>query len=213
MRTRLGLLLVTAALIGGSAAPVRDRDIPTSVDVIRQVNIARASPDDLARLIRGLEPNFKGNVYHDRTLPAGLVTIEGPRAYQDAATYLSGRPPVPPVEMSNILNEAALAHVLEQGPLGTTGHFSADGTGPGGRVKRLGGDVFVAEAVTYGPFDAEGVVRQLAVDDGVRDRGHRHILFSPEYHYAGAACGPHKTFGEMCVVEFSATPNGAPKAP
>ena len=58
-----------------------------------------------------------------------------------------------------------------------------------------------------------GGIEGAPIDDGVRDRGHRHIMFSPEYHYAGAACGPHKTFGEMCVIEFAATPNGAPKAP
>lgn len=132
MKTRLGLLLAIAIVAGGSASPVRDIDVPTSVEVITQVNIARAGPSDLAARLRGLEPSFRGNVYRDRTLPGGLVTIEGPAAYEDAANALSGHVPVPPVQMSDILNQAARAHVLEQGPLGTTGHFSADGTGPAG---------------------------------------------------------------------------------
>jgi uncharacterized protein YkwD len=210
MALRPGLLLAAAALTAGSATPVQRHEVPTAVQVITQIDIARANPAGYADLLRDLAPRFRGNIYRDKDIPDGLITNEGMAAVNDAATWISGRSALPPVEPSDLLSAAARVHVLEQGPLGTTGHFSPDGSGPGARLKKLGGDMFVAETITYGASTAEAVVRQLAVDDGVRDRGHRHILFSPEYRYAGAACGPHKVYGTMCVVEFARTPNGAP---
>lgn len=213
MKTRLCLLPAAAMLSAPPSVPLRDHDVPAAVDVIKQIDIVRQNPSDYAKALTELGPRFRGMVYRDKDLPNGLVTHEGMAAVNDAATWLSDRTPVQPVQMSDILNQAARVHVVEQGPLGTVGHFSPDGSGPGQRVKKLGGDVYVAEMIAYGAPTAEAVVRQLTVDDGVRDRGHRHILFSPEYRYAGAACGDHTVFGTMCVVEFSATPNGAPATP
>lgn len=209
---RLGLVLATV-LLTGSAAPAMRDDWPSPVQVIDAINIARASPLNYADALKDLQPRFQGNLYRDRDYRDGLITNEGFAAVSDAITELSSRAPVQPVQMSDILNQAARKHVEEQGPLGTTGHQSPDGKGPGQRLVELGGDRYVAEMIAYSAPSADAVARMLAVDDGVRDRGHRHILFSPEYHYAGAACGPHKLFGEMCVVEFSATPNGAPVTP
>ncbi len=209
---RLGLLLA-AALLTGSAAPMTREDPPTPVQVIDAINIARANPSGYADHLKDLEPNFHGVIYRDRDYRDGLMTNEGFAAMSDAIIELTKHAPVPPVQISDILNQAARKHVEEQGPLGTTGHQSPDGEGPGQRLVELRGDRYVSEMIAYGAPTAEAVVRNLAVDDGVRDRGHRHIMFSREYAYAGAACGPHKVFGEMCVVEFSATPNGAPKAP
>ena len=204
--TRVFLLLAAALL--SAAAPLREP--PTAVQVIGAINIARASPPNYADYLRDLRPRFNGKIYRDKEIPNGLVTTEGFTAFDDASTWLSGRSAVPLVQPSDLLNAAARVHVLEQGPLGTLGHFSPDGSGPGARLKRLGGDIYVAEIISYGAPSAEAVVRQLAVDDGVRDRGHRHILFSAEYLYAGAACGPHKLYGTMCVVEMARTANGAP---
>lgn len=206
MMARLCLLL-GAGMLAGSAPT---RDVPTSVDVISSVNLARAAPSNYADLLSDLRPNYKGNIYRDREIRNGLITQEGVKALDEAVIHLRGLEAVPVVQRSDLLDSAALAHVLEQGPRGGIGHLSADGSGPRDRIRRLGGDVYIAETITYGAPSAAAVVRQLTIDDGVRDRGHRRIMFSAEYRYAGAACGPHKTFGTMCVIEFSKTSNGAP---
>jgi uncharacterized protein YkwD len=206
---RLVLLLATA-LLGGSAVRQPTRDLPTPVQVVDAINIARSSPVDYADYLKNLGPRFDGNLYRDREMPGGLVTAEGMAALNDAAGWLAKRGAVPPLQISDLLNAAARVHVLEQGLLGTIGHFSADGSGPGARLKRLGGDIYVAEIISYGMPSAEAVMRQLAVDDGVRDRGHRHILFSAQYLHAGVACGLHKIYGTMCAVELARTANGAP---
>jgi uncharacterized protein YkwD len=44
----------------------------------------------------------------------------------------------------------------------------------------------------------------LIIDDGVTDRGHRKNIFSRAFGTAGAACGPHPRFGNVCVIDFAA---------
>ena len=63
----------------------------------------------------------------------------------------------------------------------------------------------MAEVISFGPEDAASVIIDLVVDDGVRNRGHRKILLDPGYRVAGAACGPHKTFRVVCVIDFADT--------
>ena len=73
-------------------------------------------------------------------------------------------------------------------------------------MERRGGGRYVAEVITYGSRTAADVVRQLVVDDGVPDRGHRTILFDPEFRFAGVACAPHPEYREACVVALARTP-------
>jgi hypothetical protein len=47
------------------------------------------------------------------------------------------------------------------------------------------------------------VVIDLIVDDGVKDRGHRHNIFDPLAKVVGVACGRHDTYGYMCVMDFA----------
>jgi uncharacterized protein YkwD len=42
------------------------------------------------------------------------------------------------------------------------------------------------------------------VDDGVSDRGHRDNLLDPRWTVAGVACGPHREYEQMCVMDYAA---------
>jgi uncharacterized protein YkwD len=61
----------------------------------------------------------------------------------------------------------------------------------------------VAENMAFGENPARQVVIQLLVDDGVPDRGHRATILDPSYRVAGAACGPHARYRQMCVIDFA----------
>ena len=61
----------------------------------------------------------------------------------------------------------------------------------------------MAEDLAYGPATAIDVVRELIIDDGVRDRGHRKAIFLPALRVVGVACGPHAAYGTMCAIDFA----------
>jgi len=63
----------------------------------------------------------------------------------------------------------------------------------------------MAEDISYGYASPREVVLQLIVDSGVPGRGHRNNIFNPVFRQAGVACGPHRVYGAMCVVDFAGT--------
>jgi uncharacterized protein YkwD len=61
----------------------------------------------------------------------------------------------------------------------------------------------MAENIAYGENPARAVVIQLLVDDGVRDRGHRDNILDPKWTIEGVACGPHRDYRQMCVMDYA----------
>jgi len=201
-------LLLLAALLPASAAPMVRTGLED--EVLGKINFVRTHPGEFADQLATYRSYFRGLEVHEPGNPVTMITREGVTAVDDAIAQLRAQSPLPPLMPSDLLSLAARDHALEQGPLGTTGHNSVDGGGPGQRVKRRGGDIYVAETISYGSDTADDVVRQLIVDDGVKGRGHRRIILSLEYHYAGAGCGPHAHFRAMCVIDFGRTADGKP---
>lgn len=178
--------------------------------VLAQINAARADPRAYAEKLRVYRGYFDGAVVY---LPGdynGILTREGTVVVDETIAFLDRQEPLPPLTRADILALAAVDFSREQGAIGARGHRGADGSDPGVRVKRRGGDVFVGEAIAYGFDDAEQVVRQMIVDDGVPDRGHRRLLFDSKLKFAGIGCGPHSKMEHICVVDVSATRDGRP---
>jgi uncharacterized protein YkwD len=176
--------------------------------VIAEINFARANPKTYARRLREYRKGFEGRIVRYPGNPDGLRTSEGVAAVDEAIRFLERQKPLGPVEPSRLLARAAADHVAEQGPRGVTGHASRTGERVADRVRKHGGGTYVAENITYGPPSAMEVVRQLIVDDGVKGRGHRRIVYSPEFQFAGAGCGIHKVYRRMCVIVFGRTAEG-----
>jgi hypothetical protein len=44
----------------------------------------------------------------------------------------------------------------------------------------------------------------------VPSRGHRKLLFTGDFRFAGVGCAEHRRFQHICVVDLSSTANGAP---
>lgn len=205
------LRYIVCVVVAGVAPMLSaNSDVPGLEDqVLDRINHVRQDPGAYAERLRSLRQHFVGKTLYLPGQPRGLVTQEGVEAVDEAIGFLKTQSPSPPLSRGELLDLAAREHVVVQGSLGTRGHFSPDGASPGDRVQRRGGGKLVGEEISYGYANADDVVRQLVVDDGVPDRGHRELLFNRELRYAGVGCGSHSQYGHMCVIDVSRTRTGA----
>jgi uncharacterized protein YkwD len=206
---------LTAALCACSIANANAAPSDGGIEdgVLDQINYARAHPQEYAEQLRAYLGWFDGHIVFEPGDANGTITREGPSAVDEAIAFLEQQAPLPPLSPGEVLALAARDHADAQGPSGATGHVSFDGAGPGQRVKRHGGDIYVGETITYGPGDPQAVVRSLIIDDGVPGRGHRAAVFSNAYRFAGVGCRTHARYRVVCVVDYAETPDGNPMQP
>lgn len=176
--------------------------------LLERINAVRANPRAYADQLRAYRSYFDGEIVYVPGDYNGVLTKEGVAVVDETIAFLERQLPLPPLAPAQVLTLTAMDYSREQGALGARGHVGADGSQPGERVKRHGGGIFVGEAIAYGSNDAEEVVRQMVVDDGVPDRGHRKLLFDKNFRFAGIGCGPHARMDHICVVDLSATADG-----
>jgi hypothetical protein len=197
--------LVVGILIASVPA---DAESALEREVMDQLNAIRANPAMLAESLKQYRHFYRGRLVSEPGTRADVITTEGVAPVDEAIAFLQQVRPRAPFESSSRLAAAASDHTVAQGATGQVGHYDPNGTGPGDRMRSRGGGSYVAEVITYGSERAAEVVRQLIVDDGVPDRGHRNVLFSDEYRFAGVSCGPHPHYRMMCVVDLGRTPDG-----
>ena len=159
-------------------------------EVLLKLNQVRADPAAYARELRQEVAAGKGDP----------VQADGDEdAFADAVAFLAAQKPLPPLSRDERLAASARAHVIAQGARGDVGHgaFGQRLISSGVRAAQA------AENISYGEPTAREVVRQLVVDVGVPDRGHRKTIVAADYQVAGVACGPHVQYGAMCVIDFA----------
>jgi uncharacterized protein YkwD len=172
-------------------------------DVHAETNLLRRDPPAYAGYLERLLPRFDGRLL-ERPGRSNLRTDEGPAAVREAIAALKSRRPVPQLRWSKGLARAAADHVRDQGPVGGLEHRGTDRSDPSRRASRYGRWIQgLAENIAYGENPAREVVIQLLVDDGVPDRGHRNNLLDGDWGAEGIACGPHRRYGQMCVMDFA----------
>ncbi|RYY23107.1 MAG: CAP domain-containing protein [Sphingomonadales bacterium] len=207
-----------AATLWLAIAPAQANDAAASRralqnNVLDEINFARQHPQQYAEQLREYREYFDGRIVFLPGDQNGIYTHEGVAAVDEAIAFLERQAPLPALSAGDILMLAALDHAEEQGATGATGHASRNGTGPGDRVRKRGGDIYVGESIYYGVGQPDMVVRSLIIDDGVARRGHRALLFTANFRFAGVGCAEHRRHGHMCVVDLSATENGGPELP
>ena len=174
-----------------------------SGEIVVELNRLRTDPPAYAAKLSARREFYRGNLLR---LPGRtpLRTVEGVKALDEAVRVLERTRPLPALERSAALEKAAREHVRDIGPSGRLSHDGGDGSSPSARVRRHRKDVrAVGEVITFGPSDAESVVIDLLVDDGVRERGHRQLLLDPRFGSAGAECGRHAVYRTVCVIDLA----------
>lgn len=130
------------------------------------------------------------------------MTKEGKEAVKEAIKALKFQKPMPMLHPKQYLCLAAADHCKDQGSNSLVGHGGTDGSSPTSRARRhnpaCGG---VGENIDYRAFTGQEIICSLVVVDDVPDRGHRNNIFR-NYKFVGTACGPHKAFRNMCVLDF-----------
>ena len=172
---------------------------------VAEINLARGNPQTYAGFLREFRREFQGNSYRMPGSELLVETSEGVRAVDEAIRYLTRQPALPPLAWSTGLAAAAADLVEEEGMTGAVGHVGRLSGDPRKRIERhvdLQGKI--GENICYGPGEARLVVMDLIIDDAVANRGHRKNIFNRAFGAAGAACGPHPRFGNVCVIDFAA---------
>lgn len=172
--------------------------------IVAEMNRARLDPSAYSDFLRDWRRQFRGT--KARIAPGSfLQTKEGISAVDEAIRVVESTGKAPKLRLSHGLSRAARDHVVDQGNAGTLGHIGSNSSDPFDRINRYGRwQKSAGENISYGAQTATAVVRDLVVDDGIPDRGHRHNIFRPDYRVAGVACGYHKTYKVMCVISYAA---------
>jgi len=173
--------------------------------VLEEVNRLRADPPAWARRLTDERRFFDGTLF-ERPGRIAVQTSEGWAAVDEAIGALEATPPLLPLAPSDGLARAARDHAVDLGSHGSRGHVGADGSTSRDRGERYGRFVgMFGEVISFGQEGAVEVVRQLIVDDGVADRGHRVNLLRPAFRVAGVACGSHRSMRMVCVIDLAST--------
>ena len=171
--------------------------------VVQEMSDARVMPRAYAKHLRAWRGLFEGTLWK-RPGRVPLRTDEGEAALEEAIVFLETTRPVGPLRFNEGLARAARLHAQDLGPRGALEHVGSDGSRLSERLNRLGlWQGTVAENISTLEEDARQVVIQLLVDDGVPSRGHRHNLFNPELHQAGAGTAPHRDYRVVTVIDYA----------
>jgi uncharacterized protein YkwD len=195
------LLLIALALPAQEVPP--DRASAFDQAVVHEMSDLRVRPKAYARHLRELRNYFEGTLWK-RPGRTPLRTEEGLAALDEAIAFLESVRPVGPLRFNEGLAKAARFHAQDIGPRGVLDHVGSDGARLSQRLNRLGTwHGLIAENIGTLEEDPRQVVIQLLVDDGVPGRGHRHNLFNPDLHQAGAGTAPHREYRVVTVIDYA----------
>ncbi len=195
------LAMFWAGVVAQTPAPEKATAFERAV--VQEMSDVRVGPRAYAKHLRELRDDFEGTLWK-RPGRVPLRTDEGVAALDEAITFLESVRPVGPLRFNEGLARAARRHAQDLGPRGALEHVGADGSRLSERLNRLGTwQGLIAENISTGEPEARQVVIQLLVDDGVASRGHRHNLFNPDLHQAGAGSAPHRDYRVVTVIDYA----------
>lgn len=171
--------------------------------ILSEHNRVRADPSSYIPILKEHMKYFKDDILHKpREIP--IQTNEGPKAYQEAIDFLKKQRPVDTLTFDDRLAQAAEEHVKDIGPKGSLSHDSSDGKTVSDRIEMFcEWDSSCGENLEVGSKVGQDVIVSLLVNDGLSGRGHRVNLFKPDFKYVGIACGPHKDYDVVTVLDYA----------
>lgn len=156
-------------------------------EVIVELNSIRANPKKYAEFLKSM-----------RSSPQWSDGL------QETIRFVEKKEPLPQLRVSRGLSLAARNLVDDLGPEGLTGHRGKDGKSMLERMNCCGqvGGKF-GEYLGYGYIEGAALVAQMAIDEGSADKDVERFIFDKDFLVVGVACGPHRYYRTMCVVDFA----------
>lgn len=200
----LVLAAMTASQVQASDLAVSCQHAPAITDydkaMVAELNRIRTDPVGFAADVRRYYASLTNGREYVRN-GVRMQMTEGRPAVDEALAYLMRASPVAPVDLATCLSAAAGDHASDQSHRGGIGHTGSDGSDPSTRAGRyLSGKAYCGENIAYGDHTPFEVVMQLAVDDGVPNRGHRTNLFDERYLTVGFGHASHPEYKGVDVM-------------
>lgn len=172
--------------------------------IIDEHNKVRTDPQSYIEKLENNMKYFRGDVFA-KPGEDSIQTNEGKAAYEEAIEFLKRQKAIPTLTHDPRLSQACADHIADIGPKGLATHESTDGKNVSDRIEKYcEWDGACCENIDFGTKNAEDIIINMIVDDGIQDRAHRRNVFNPELKYFGAMIGPHKEFETITVVDYVA---------
>ena len=172
-------------------------------DIFYLHNELRENPQSYIIKLKECFKYFRNKIFQ----PPGedpIQTYEGPEAIDDAIQFLKAQKPVSPLEYNDGLAQACRDHALDIGEKGLTSHEGSDNLIISERIEKyLEWDGAISESLDFGFRNAENIILNLLIDDGVKDRYQRLNLFNNNFKYIGIGAGPHRAYGSCIVIGYA----------
>jgi uncharacterized protein YkwD len=166
-------------------------------------NELRTNPQSFIPKLKECLKHFREKIYH---MPGEdpIQTYEGPEAIEEAIQFLQAQKPVNKLIYNENISSACKDHVHDIGVKGLTTHEGSDGKNISDRIEKYcEWDGAAAENLAFGFKNAENIILNLLIDDGVKERNQRFNLFHPDFKYIGIGVGSHRDYGICAVIGYA----------
>ncbi|WP_428265247.1 CAP domain-containing protein [Haliangium sp.] len=171
--------------------------------LVAEINELRRDPAGYRDALTHFGAMYQGDILVVPGYPS-VRTKEGKVAVDDALAMLEWAPAAPALTRSPGLTEAARGHAAYLHDTNTLGHGGHDGAAPHDRMDLYGRvQGLYAENIAALYRDAELMILDLLVDDGVETRVHRFNLLGETFTTVGVGCAPHPAHEVVCVIDFA----------
>jgi hypothetical protein len=208
VNSRLKYILIFVAFMGmwSCTLPVmRTKEVPASLiplnTGVRDTSFLSNMEKEIIVELNGIRSDPKKYADFLKDLGGSPQWGEG---LQETILFVEKMEPFQPFKVSKGLSMAARDLVDDLGPEGLTGHAGKDGKSMFERMNcygQLGGKF--GEYLGYGFIEGAALVVQIAIDEGVSGKKDQKYIFDKDLLVVGVACGPHRAYRTMCVVDFA----------
>jgi uncharacterized protein YkwD len=180
--------------------------VPSELEesVLTEINSARREPQKFIAYLEEYKKTAAGKSF---VLPSRMkiITIEDAAdLLADTIGDLKKMSAAEPLNFSDGLLKVARNHYADIKDNFSLGHTGRDGSNLEKRMQKIGeAGRDVAENLSYGAATAREVVLAWIIDDGIKSRAHRKVVFNRNFKLFGVACGKNSKNESICVAEFA----------